>query len=277
MSQQQIAVKIEDGNCVAYGQHSYNAFCSLVDPTAIVKLDFMVMGVGATDSISLSDREILSQAIAYALSGVSTEDVVISSTTEIASGTYMVSANVNFRHSTTGYDTLTADGVHSLLSSIEAYMAGEGHRSIWSGLQAAQHSNIFHSTTSVQFISAEVIGSKDISSMSASEEQVMTIADAYTVSYTESKPNSPSPFETVSYIGYAVAGFIAALIVGFFASGRKKEQTQTSLPVVQEYIELDTSRRIQLKDLNLNIPSVSDLKQLVKDEDAYLNTMFSRQ
>jgi len=272
-AQQQITVKIEDQKCTIYGRHDYNAFCGGVDPATSVKLDFMVMGVASTDSLSVHDLEILSQAIAYAIPGVSAEDVTVSSAIASGSGSYMVSANVNFRHSTTGYDTLTADGVHNLLSSVETYMAGEGPRNVWSGLQAAQHSNIFHSTTSVQFISAEVIGSNDVPLMGASEEEVVTYADAYTVSSPESKPNS-SPFEAVSYVGYVVAGVIAALAVGFFVSGRKREQA--SLPVAQEDVALDTSKRVQLKDLNLNVPTVSDLKQLVKDEDEVLKMMLSR-
>jgi hypothetical protein len=273
-AQQQITVKIEDENCVIFAQHDHNAFCSIVDPTTVVKLDFMVMGAAISDSFSVNDRSALSQGIAHAFPGVSAEDVVISSAVASGSGAYMVSAAVNFRHSTTGYDTLTADGIHTLLSSVETYMAGEGPRSVWSGLQAAEHSNIFHSSTSVQFISAEVVGSKDIPTMTASEEEVVTFADSSTLSTPESEPSSSFPFETISYVGYAVAGVVAALIVGLFVSGRKRDQA--SLPVAQEDAALDTSKRVQLKDLNLNVPSASDLKELVKDEDNFLKVMLSR-
>ncbi len=265
-AQEQITVKIEEGSCTGYARHNNLAFCGLADPTTVVVLDFMVMGASVADSLSVNDREILAQAIAYALEGVSTEDVVIASAVPSGSGSYLVSAQVNFRHSTTGYDTLTAEGVHTLLNSVETYMAGEGPRSIWSGLQAAEHSNIFHTSTSVQFISAHATGSKDIPLSSASVDEVVTYSDSATVSSEESQFNSAkpsSPYESMSYAGYAVAGVIAALVVGFFVSGRKREQS--SLPVAQEDSTMDVSKRIQLKDLNLSAPSMSDLKQLVKD------------
>jgi len=269
-AQEQITVKIEDGSCTGYARHSHLAFCGLADPTTVVVLDFMVMGASVSNSLSVNDRAILSQAIAFALEGVSTEDVVISSAVPSGSGSYLVSAQVNFRHSTTGYDTLTAEGVHSLLNSVEAFMAAEGPRKIWSGLQAAEHSNIFHTSTSVQFISAQVIGSKDVIT-SVAVDEVVTYSDASTVSSHESKSQSSSSvFEPLSYAGYGVAGVIAALVVGLFAFGRKKEQV--SLPVSQEE-SVDVSKRIQLKDLNLAAPSMSDLKQLVKDEDEVLKSM----
>eukprot|EP00604_Paraphysomonas_vestita_P003456 CAMPEP_0174821098 /NCGR_PEP_ID=MMETSP1107-20130205/5388_1 /TAXON_ID=36770 /ORGANISM="Paraphysomonas vestita, Strain GFlagA" /LENGTH=37 /DNA_ID= /DNA_START= /DNA_END= /DNA_ORIENTATION= len=37
-------------------------------------------------------------------------------------------------------------------------MTGSGARTIWGGLQSAEKSSIFHSATSVQFISASLAG-----------------------------------------------------------------------------------------------------------------------
>lgn len=187
-----------------------------------------------------------------------------------------MSAIITFRHSTTGYDTLTGEGVESILSNIESYMAADGPRTVWSGLQAAERGNIFHTSTSVEFVSAEIVGSKDIVLSPATIEEVLTYADESTTSLSsESKSNGNTLFESMSLTGYAVAGVIAALVVGLFVAGRKRERS--SAPVSQdEDNKMDSSRRIQLKDLNLNAPSVSDLKQLVKDEDDVLKMMLSR-
>jgi len=274
--QQQLTVKIGDSTCYPIALHNNNALCGRTDAVLVVALDFMVMGASTSGTLSLHDNQILSEAIAYALQGVSAEDVSISSAVPSGSGSYLVSANVGFRRSTTGYDTLTVDGINSILSSVETYMAGEGPRNIWAGLQAAQHSNIFHSTTSVQFVSAKLVGSKDIITSPAVDE-VVTFSDPASVSSsasTDSQGSSSTMLESISYGGYAVAGVVAALVVGFFAFGRKR--VQSALPVSQEDHVMDSSKRVQLKDLNLVAPSVSDLKQLVKDEDEVLKIMLNR-
>mmetsp|Transcript_4382 Transcript_4382/g.4384 ORF Transcript_4382/g.4384 Transcript_4382/m.4384 type:complete len:932 (-) Transcript_4382:145-2940(-) len=279
-SQTQISIKVEDGACDLYVKHDYKSFCGGYDYTGDAALEFIVMGVKSTDEVTASDLSALSQAVAYTFNGVSTSDVRIESATSTGDGGYLVKAVVTFRHSTTGYDSLTMDGVKTLLSDVRTTMTGDGPKTIWSGLQSAEKSSLFHSATSVQFISASLAGSSDVPLVAASSEEVITISDESSVSTDatiSSSKSSSSSSEVVSYAGYAVAGVVAAFLVGFFAFGRKGSESSSPVEVPQQEPTIDTSgKRLQLKDLNLNAPSLSDLKQLVKDEDDVLKIMLSR-
>jgi len=280
-TQTQLTVQIEDGGCTILGYHSSTALCGGVDGASDTALEFVVMGVEA-DSLSANDLSTLTQAVAYAFNGVSSSDVHIESATPTGSGGYLVRAVVTFRHSTTGYDTLSAEGIETILNNVQTFMFADGPRTIWAGLQATERSSVFHTATSVQYVSSSIVGSRDIPFTTTSVDEVANFADASTVSYNEKSSSTSSIPEMVSYAGYAVAGVVAALIVGFFVSGRKRVESEvpvvTAVAVPTQDATMDTSsnKRVQLKDLNLNAPSLSDLKQLVKDEDEVLKIMLSR-
>jgi hypothetical protein len=271
-SQTQISVKIQDGECTALARHLVSSFCATTTATATVLIEFLVLGV-ASDSLGSDDNNALRSAIAYAFPGLTTADVNIASVVP-SSGGLFVSANVQLS-SEMGYDVLSVDGLESATAAVQTYMATSGPKAIWSGLQSAEHRTIFSTSTSVQYVSAELTGSSDkVVSAATVADQVASYADETTTSADNSKSASSSVLvDTISTSGYflAVAG-VAALVVGMFvASRRTKAASSPAAPVAgqKDYTELEatehsTSSRVQLKDLYSSPPTVSDLKNLVE-------------
>lgn len=287
--------KIADGECIARGAHKKSAYCGSADGAADIVLELMVLGVGSSSTLGIYDRSALAQAIALTFPGVTAQDVAILSGVPSGNG-FFVRAKVTFRQSTTGYDILDVEGVDTLLTNVENYMNGDGPRLIWSGLQSSEHKTIFFTSSSVQFISAEISGSRDIVPYTEVEE-VVSYVDEKSVLYSpdQSPDYTPLVVNTVSVSGYFVAvfaiiGMIAGLVV-FIRRAVIVSSDETNFPqeevVVYSGIESTEypteeksskkkSKRVQLKDLQLSAPTISDLKQFVEDEDEVLKMMLSR-
>lgn len=269
-AQTQIAIRIQDGECTALSRHAVTSYCLKTNAQAVVQIEFIVLGV-SHGSLGADDTDALKNAIAFAFNGLTKDDVQISAASSGADGLY-VSADITLSQKQ-GYDVLSVDGLDQVMSSVETYMAGNGPRAIWSGLQSAEHRTVFATSTSVQFISAELTGSKDeILDTTTSVDEVLSYFDQPSSSYEEKNSGSSDAnvLDSVSTAGYFLAaGALVALVVGFVVVTRR-----ASAPVdaasTKDYSELEAasthsaSSRVQLKDLNYATPNVADLKQLVE-------------
>jgi hypothetical protein len=281
-SQTQISIRIQDGECTALSRHPVASYCLKTNAQAVVQIEFIVLGV-SHGSLGADDTDALRNAIAFAFNGLTKDDVQISAASSGADGLY-VSADVTLSQKQ-GYDVLSVDGLDQVMSSVETYMAGNGPRAIWSGLQSAEHRTVFATSTSVQFISAELTGSKDeILDTTTAVDEVLSYFDQPSSSYEEKNSGSSDAnvLDSVSTAGYFLAaGALVALVAGLVVVSRR-----ASAPVdaasTKDYSELEAasthsaSSRVQLKDLNYATPNVADLKQLVESEDEVLKIMLSR-
>jgi len=189
-----------------------------------------------------------------------------------AGGLY-VSAYVSFSEKL-GYDVLSVDGLESLSATIESYMSAGGPRAIWSGLQSAEHRTIFSTSTSVQFLSFEIAGSSDrlVDTTTSVEEVANYYEQPEQIYHAESDSSDTANMilNTVSTSGYVLmVGGVVALLAGLFvASRRVVASPPTSAAPAKDYAELEatehSTRRVQLKDLNLATPNAAALKQFVE-------------
>ena len=270
----QISIRVQDGECTALSRHAQSSFCLKTDAQAVVQIEFIVLGV-SHGTLTAYDQDALTNAIAYAFNGVSKSDVSIVAASSGADGLYVAADITLSQHQ--GYDVLSVDGLDQVMSSIETYMFGNGPRVIWSGLQSAEHRTIFATSTSVQFISAELTGSHDKSLVAATAvDEVLSYFDEPTTKYKEPTDSSSDGnlfLNSLSSSGYFLAvGALVALAVGLFVASRR---TAASVPANalpnKDYSQLEaasehapTSSRVQLKDFNYATPNVADLKQLVE-------------
>jgi hypothetical protein len=267
-SQTQISIRVQDGECTALSRHAKTSFCLATNAAAVVQIEFIVLGVSHS-ALTSADRDALMSAIAYAFNGLTKNDVQISSASSGADGLY-VAASVSLSQKL-GYDVLSVDGLDQVMSSIETYMSGNGPHVIWDGLQSAEHKTIFATSTSVQFISAELTGSHDdIADTTTSVKEVMSYYDQPSTTYEEPEPSSESsPLDSVSVAGYVLAVVALVALVGFVVVSRRPKESAEATPV-KDYSQLEAasehsaSSRVQLKDLNYASPNVADLKQLVE-------------
>jgi len=281
--QKQLSIKVVDGECKALSGHASTSFCKgtngISTPLATVQIEFIVLGVANSD-IGTTDRDALVGAIANAFTGLTKSDVSINSASSTSGGLY-VSASIAVGEAM-GYDVLSIEGIETAISSIQSYMNSNGPKVIWSGLQSAETHTIFSSSTSVEFLSAEVTGSEDRLTDETVVDEVVNYFDQPLETYHDnSQSGASTTLYSLSASGYFLAaGAVAALVVGMFVASRRASKTEaTPTAGKDQYSELEASEsssRVQLKDLNLNVPNVAALKQFVESEDEVLKMMLAR-
>jgi hypothetical protein len=291
-------VRITDGSCSVISHHRVSSFCLKTDGTATVAIEFLVLGAVA-NQFQVEDSEALVAALSSALK-VASGDVHIVSSAVSASGTH-VTAEVDIHRfssassaflsgSRSGSDILEVEGIDAVVSSLESYLHGEGPREIWVGLLSSPHRSIFSQSSSVEFLSVEVVGSKDLIledsvSQMSSVNEVVSYADEPASNYNDPNSESASEVEAilnfVSLSGYAMAlGGLFVLVAGLAISVRHTRSV--SLPTsaadsaakteTDDYSELEATEhsktkpreRISLSSLYSSAPSVSALKKFVE-------------
>jgi hypothetical protein len=263
--QTHINVKIRDGECHSLSSHAKAAYCKNMNAAIVVAIEIVILGISNGHSLTAADDDALTTSIANALPGLTKSDVRIVSALPSADGVY-VSAQLSL-HESSGYDALNVEGIENALDLIDTYMAGTGPLAIRDGLQSSEHQTILSTSTSVQFVSADLAGSRDdfFGGDALTADNVEKVIDYYDV---EPAP-VPSVYSTnaiphfISTSGYLLAiGALIVLIVGVLVSYRRAATN------IKSYSEVDVTehvpRRVQLKDLNLRTPSISELQQLVE-------------
>jgi hypothetical protein len=296
VGQTQVSVRITDGSCSVLSHHHTSSFCLKTDGTATVAIEFLVLGVSGAGQLHSEDSEAFVGAVASALKIATSAVHIVSSAVSV--GGAHVTAEVDIHHSsffTSGYDILEVDGIDATVSSLESYLQGAGHSDIWVGLLSSAHRTIFSQSSAVEFLSIEVVGSKDLileEAQLSSVKEVVSYADKPGANY--NNPND-QVFETeeilgfFSLFGYAMAvGGILVFLVGLVISARPRSNSLTSTAAIssasETYSELKTSehfspaskprQRIALNTLYSSAPTTAALKEFVDSVSSCLFYIF---
>jgi hypothetical protein len=284
--QTQVSVRITDGSCSVLSHHRSSSFCLKTEGTATVAVELLVLGVsGGAGQLQSEDSAALVAALSSALKVASSDVHIVSSAVSV--GGAHVTAEVDFHRSSSGPDILEVDGIDAIVSSLENYLQGEGHRDIWVGLLSSAHRTVFSQSSSVEFLSVEVVGSKDLPYMKSyhSAEKVVSYADRPGPSYRGNIAEAASESEMlglVSVLGYAMAvGSILALVSLLISVRQPRSLPPPTVAIAtaasETYPELETIEhspfaspqttprdRVALATLYSSGPSVAALKEFVE-------------
>lgn len=288
----ELIVKIYDESCTILGAHTRDAFCTGMDPAIEILIEFLIVSTTSTtlsNDITTNEKNAIIDALSFTFQGVSTDNVNILSITPNSDG-YFVSTILTFRRSTTGYDVLDAEVVENLLNMVQNYMLNDGPRTISAGLQASTMNNLFRTTSSIIFVSAEISGSSDIPLIKTQVEKVTSYLsenNSSISSTTELINHNYSTLESISIIGYVVTGLFTIigaifLVVGYRFrtllinnkndnnNNNNNNDNEQMIETLSPQSSLNTKnqnkstnkKRVQLKD---NVLSVEDLRELIQD------------
>jgi hypothetical protein len=294
VGQTQVSVRIADGSCTVISHHRASSFCLKTEGTATVAIELLVLGVSGAGQLHSEDSEALVSAVASALKVASSDVHIVSSA--VSAGGAHVTAEVDIHRSSSfssGSDILEVEGIDATMSSLETYLQGAGHRDIWVGLLSSPHRSIFSQSSSVELLSVEVVGSKDLileDSVSelSSVKEVVSYADKPGSNYyaPESTSESEEMLGLVSLFGYAMAvGGLLVLVTALVISARYGNSRSLSSDVdssgsaptasSKSYSELEGSdhssssttvpcrERVALSTLYSSPPTVAALKDFV--------------
>jgi len=287
----QLSVRIFDRECTILSYHSLTAFCGLTDPGLVAAVEFVILGATSSNELSEYDQTSLIEAIAFGFSGITTNDVKIESATQGAGIGLYVRAIITFRQSSTGYDLTNVDGIEDFVYSIETYLTNDGTRAIWSGLQSAEFKNIFHTSTGVQFVSIQIIGSDDLPLITTEVDEVVNYNQLESIVYNENTDITPTDIiNLVSLSGYVITIFgILGFMISFVVYLRHKtnnairrDKSIKTLPILElndtntlsttlsKYEEIDTSEHlIDISNNNNNNFDCDDSINSMTSEDEY--------
>jgi hypothetical protein len=291
VGQTQVSVRIADGSCTVISHHRTSSFCLKTEGTATVAIELLVLGVSGAGQLRSEDSEALVSAVASALKVTSSDVHIVSSA--VSAGGAHVTAEVDIHRSSSfssRADILEVEGIDATMSSLKNYLQGAGHRDIWVGLLSSPHHSIFSQSSSVELLSVEVVGSKDLileDSVSelSSVKEVVSYADRAGSNYS---PNSASESEEllglVSLFGYAMAVggllvFLTALVISVRYRNSRSLSTDASAnsPTASSktYSELEATEhssprdtvsrreRVALNTLHLSPLTAAALKEFV--------------
>jgi hypothetical protein len=284
--QTQVSVRIADGSCSVLSHHRSSSFCLRTEGTATVAIEFLVLGVsGGAGQLQSEDSAALVAALSSALRVASSNVHIVSSA--VSADRTHVTAEVDI-HRSSARDILEVEGIDDTVSSLESYLQGEGSRDIWVGLLSSAHRTVFSQSSSVEILSVEVVGSKDLSlvdSGSSSVGEVVSYADQPSSTYSDPQTASESDklLNLISLSGYAMAVVgLLVFLVGLVISARHRHPLSAASKTYSELETIEHSsstyskatpcrNRVALDTLYSSGPSVAALKEFVESVSGYLS------
>jgi hypothetical protein len=224
--------------------------------------------VASALKVASSDVHVVSYAVSAGGAYVTAEvDIHRFSSSSFASG------------SGSGSDILEVDGIDATVSSLESYLQGAGHREIWVGLLSSPQRSIFSQSSSVEFLSVEVVGSKDLilaeASHLSSVKEVVSYADVPGSNY--HSPEAVSEWAQilnfVSLFGYAMAvGGVLVLVTGLVITARHRYSLTSAAAVDDDDPAPSTKTSSELEATEHSTSTAASLK---RRERVDLKTLYS--
>jgi hypothetical protein len=290
----QMMFRIQDDDCIIKTFATKAGVCSalLMSHSFYLVLNFNLLVTGASIStVTSAEQSVFADAFATIFPGVVSSDVTLVSAVQTDSSSVLVSANVRVS-SASGYNLLDFDDESAFESYLQSHIADPvTASSLVVALASGAVASGFSRVQSAQILDYRVMESLETLPASAElNPEVVSYTDVETVNFHPSSSSS-SPAtgaaETVSEVGYLIAGVGIMLVVGLFALVRRKSGSEQPIAISQHTLVDISADETQIQgsfDSESTLPSRTkktlkaqlspvDLKELTQMEQAYLKIM----
>lgn len=285
-AQTHLVFTVKNGECAEVTEYSYAEYCTdILDTVVTVSFDIVLSGTNAPHSLtslSNADQTAITNTIAKFVSGLTTDDITISSVQSV-DGNVVLGITLQLSSAAMGYSTRDYSSQEEMVSDFQATIAtalGNGKfYSTFMSYVVVTANSAFAAASTISFSEASiqaVVGHVDLPLSNSgsmvknyfpiqAEEPVSPTVDAQT----QPTHNTASVSLIASIVGVVAAVALVVGLVAYAMKSRASRNVESARDI--ESLHIKPADQLQkMSNVKLNASIVDGLKKMVKDEDEVL-------